>query len=269
MKYHIGYYGGTGGDFLRGLIVSGLKDIQTKFEDNKLYTKFKFEDNKFYTKFHKWRPVIEVGNTGKIEAVGPMDIDDDRYRAIKLGHEIGKRINRLNFYYLECNKDIDKFQKYIYDYASTKVPSDNGLRSKTSVSVGHEHINFIHTFNSLKEFYVHMKDYRKNDKVLYIIINSIQEANQRWVNNSIKNLAQIPIERLPEDKDLQKTHFLEHKEITDMVKSEKKPEDILLPMKYIYNKEYLRRFLSTEFEWDDRCYDALYDAWYSKQDIII
>ena len=54
-----------------------------------------------------------------------------------------------------------------------------------------------------------------------------------------------------------------------MVKSEKKTEDILLPMKYIYNKEYLRKFLSTEFEWDDRCYDALYDAWYIKQDVII
>jgi len=54
-----------------------------------------------------------------------------------------------------------------------------------------------------------------------------------------------------------------------MVKLEKKTEDILLPMKYIYNKEYLRRFLSTKFEWDDRCYDALYDAWYSKQDVII
>jgi len=40
MKYHIGYYGGTCGDFLRGLIVSGLKDIQTKFEDNNLYAKF-------------------------------------------------------------------------------------------------------------------------------------------------------------------------------------------------------------------------------------
>jgi hypothetical protein len=260
MKYHIGYYGGTCGDFLRGLIVSGLKDIQTKFEDNNLYAKF-----------HEWKPVIEVGDTGKIEAVGPMDIDDDRYRAIKLGHEIGKRVNRLKFYYLECNKDIDKFQKYIYDYAGTTVSSDNGLRSKTSVSVGHEHVNFIHTFNSLKEFYVHMKDYRKNDIVLYITINSIEEANQRWVNNSIKNLEDQntgPIERLPE-KDLQQTHFLEHKEITDMVKLEKKTEDILLPMKYIYNKEYLRRFLSTKFEWDDRCYDALYDAWYSKQDVII
>ena len=116
-----------------------------------------------------------------------------------------------------------------------------------------------------------MKDYRKNDIVLYITINSIEEANQRWVNNSIKNLEDQntgPIERLPE-KELQQTHFLEHNEITDMVKLEKKTEDILLPMKYIYNKEYLRRFLSTKFEWDDRCYDALYDAWYSKQDVII
>ena len=36
MKYHIGYYGGAPGDFVRGLIVSGLKDTKTKFQDDKL-----------------------------------------------------------------------------------------------------------------------------------------------------------------------------------------------------------------------------------------
>ena len=40
MKYHIGYYGGAAGDFLRGLMVSGLKDIKSKFEDNKLLVKY-------------------------------------------------------------------------------------------------------------------------------------------------------------------------------------------------------------------------------------
>lgn len=40
MKYHIGYWGGAGGDFLRGLILSGLKDIETKWQDNRLWIKF-------------------------------------------------------------------------------------------------------------------------------------------------------------------------------------------------------------------------------------
>ena len=39
MRYHIGYYSGAAGDFLRALIVSGLKDTKTKFQDNKLYVK--------------------------------------------------------------------------------------------------------------------------------------------------------------------------------------------------------------------------------------
>ena len=31
MKYHLGYYGGAAGDFVRGLIVSGLRDLTSKF----------------------------------------------------------------------------------------------------------------------------------------------------------------------------------------------------------------------------------------------
>ena len=53
MNYHIGYWGGTCGDILRGLIVSGLKDIKTEFDDNKLWVKY-----------NNWRPVIEISAYG-------------------------------------------------------------------------------------------------------------------------------------------------------------------------------------------------------------
>ena len=43
----------------------------------------------------------------------------------------------------------------------------------------------------------------------------------------------------------------------------------MFPFRYLYNKEYLREWLRKEFDWNDRCYDKLYDAWYSKQDEII
>ena len=65
MRYHIGYYSGVAGDFLRALIVSGLKDTKTKFQDNKLYVRFP----------DCWSPVIEVYDNGKIQAIGQMDID--------------------------------------------------------------------------------------------------------------------------------------------------------------------------------------------------
>ena len=32
--------------------------------------------------------VIHVTGTGKVDVVGPVEIDDDRYRTIQLGHNI-------------------------------------------------------------------------------------------------------------------------------------------------------------------------------------
>ena len=43
----------------------------------------------------------------------------------------------------------------------------NHWGSKTSISVGHEHINFIHTFNNLNEFYTHIQIVEKLISNLY------------------------------------------------------------------------------------------------------
>jgi len=223
-----------------------------------------------WVKYNNWRPVIEISDTGKIDTVGPMDIEGDRYRAIELGDLIEEKINQVKFYFLKCDEDVEKFQKYLYDYASTKVEGGlmsilNGIRSETSISAGHEHINFIHTFGGLKEFQTHIEDFRKNDKVIYITINSIAEAEQRWINNSKKNLLDNEFCSLLDDETEQQNHLEEHIKIYNIVNTEKRKKDIILPMKYIYKKEYLRNFLRNEFEWNDRCYDVLYDAWYDKQ----
>ena len=259
MKYHIGYYGGAGGDFLRGLIVSGLNDIETKFENNTLYSPVPH-----------WIPVIKLLDNGKIEVVGPIEADDDRYRVIQLGHDVGEPITQVGHYFNQCTeaphrktkRNIEKFQQFIFDYAKSKACESNGWKSKTSISVGHEHIGFLHTFKRLQEFYVHMNDYRKNDKVIYITINTQEEADQRFLNNTNKNN--------PNNTDWErKSHFWHHRRIYKKVIEQKQSCDMILPMRYIYKKEYLREWLRKEFDWNDRCYDALYDAWYSKQDVIL
>jgi len=257
MKYHIGYYGGVGGDFLRGLIVSGLKDIKTKFEDGKLLVKF---DN--------YKPVITINSSGKINVCGPIEIDDDRYRGIRLGHNIGKQINQLKEYYIKCQNQGLDFQKFLISYPLEQgYGRKNGWTSNTSVSVGHEHINFFHTFGNLNEWHQHIRDRRKTDKIIYMTISTLDEANQRWINNSQKNNPDDN-RRLPtEDESLK--HFHHHKEIHDIVAKEKHDCDMIFPFRYIYKKELLREWLREEFDWNDRCYDALYDAWYSKQDVII
>lgn len=256
MKYHIGYYGGAAGDFLRGLMVSGLKDIKSKFEDNKLLVKYP----------HEWKPVITIMPSGKVEVTGPIEIDDDRYRGIKLGHSIGKPINQVKEYWLKCQKEGLDFQTYLIDKARIEHGGNNGWYSETSISVGHEHINFIDTFNNLNEWHQHIRNRRKVDKIIYITINTMLEANQRWINNSQKN--KPGEDRLPEE-DRQLIHLKEHQEIHNTLVKEKHENDIIFPFKYIYKKEYLREWLRTEFDWNDRCYDALYDAWYNKQDVII
>tara|TARA_B100001057_G_scaffold39408_1_gene35465 strand:- start:595 stop:1374 length:780 start_codon:yes stop_codon:yes gene_type:complete len=259
MKYHIGYWGGAGGDFLRGLIVSGLKDIKTKWHDWRLWVKF---DN------GTWKHVVHVTGSGKVDVVGPMDIDNDRYRGIQLGHEIGKPINQVKKYLLKCQKEGIGFQKFLIDFAvETGHGVPNGWNSETSVSVGHDHINFVHTFGSFKEWHEHIFDRRKTNKIIYITINTLAEANQRWVNNSHKNDPNDR-RRLP-DKERGLHHLGEHQEIHNIILKEKRTNDIIFPFKYLYNKEYLREWLRNEFDWNDRCYDALYDAWYIKQDVIL
>ena len=159
-------------------------------------------------------------------------------------------------------RNIEKFQQFIFHYAKSKACENNGWKSKTSISVGHEHIGFLHTFKRLQEFYVHMNDYRKNDKVIYITINTQEEADQRFLNNTNKNN--------PNNTDWErKSHFWYHRRIYKKVVEQKQSCDIILPMRYIYKKEYLREWLRKEFDWNDKCYDALYDAWYSKQDVIL
>ena len=93
------------------------------------------------------------------------------------------------------------------------------------------------------------------------------EANQRWINNSQKNDPEDS-RRLPDD-NRQLIHLEEHQEIHNILVKEKHKNDIIFPFKYIYKKEYLREWIRKEFDWNDRCYDALYDAWYNKQDVII
>ena len=256
MKYHIGYWGGAGGDFLRGLILSGLKDIETKWQDNRLWIKFDM-----------WKPVIHVTGTGKVDVVGPAEIDDDRYRTIQLGHNIGKPINQVKRYWLKCEKQGIDFQKFLVELASERYGHKNGWKSNTSVSVGHDHINFIHTFGNMNEWHHHIIDRRKTQRIIYLTINTLEEANQRWVNNSHKNNP-TDRRRLP-DNERALHHLGEHQEIHNMVLKEKRTCDTMFPFKYIYNKEYLRQWLIREFDWNDRCYDKLYDAWYEKQDIII
>ena len=101
--------GRPNGDFLRGLIVSGLKDTKTKFQDNKLYVKFP----------NCWEPVIEVYDNGKIHIIGTIDIENDRYRFIKLGHYIklspliDSHLNQVKQYLKQCDNDVENFQQYL------------------------------------------------------------------------------------------------------------------------------------------------------------
>ena len=256
MKYHIGYWGGAGGDFLRGLVLSGLKDLETKWQDNRLWIKFDI-----------WKPVVHVTGNGKVDVIGPCEIDDDRYRGIQLGHNIGKPINQVKKYLLRCQKEGIDFQKFLVDYAKERYGHKNGWTSNTSISVGHDHINFIHTFGDMIEWHHHIVERRKVQRIIYLTINTLEEANQRWVNNSHKNNPNDG-RRLP-DKERALHHLGEHQEIHNMLLKEKRTCDTVFPFKYLYNKEYLRQWLIGEFDWNDRYYDKLYDAWYIKQDVII
>ena len=275
MKYHIAYYGCTNGDFIRALILSGLNDIKTKFEDGNLCIKYDTHKPTSY-----WKKVIKVNSKGKIECIGgPLEIDDDRYRCIRLGDRIGKPINQVKHYLIECDNDVDKFQQYIFDYARDSVTEFNHWHSKTSISVGHEYVNFLNTFGTLKEFYTHIEDFRKVDTVIYITVNDKKDADQRWFNNARKNLLQepgvsskkgavYPNTNYP-NKDIEEAHLAEHLELAKTVSQHKRPQDLILPFRYIYNKEYLRKWISNEFDWKDWLFDDMYDAWYNKQTVII
>ena len=69
---------------------------------------------------------------------------------------------------------------------------------------------------------------------------------------------------------LQKKHtFLIHLDISKAPEKYKKPQDLILPFKYIYKKEYLRKWIENNFDWRDWLFDEIYDAWYNKQTVII
>ena len=64
---------------------------------------------------------------GKVEVIGLIEIDDDRYRGIQLGHNIKRNqiVNQVKRYFLKCEKEGLDFQKYLIDKARIEYGREN------------------------------------------------------------------------------------------------------------------------------------------------
>ena len=184
-----------------------------------------------------------IDANGKVKSFGIFDftrITDLRER-IELGEDIYVIAHKLKHYKTRhlLNKRID----YI---------------------TSHDFPTFIDRFNSGKEFfdYVGILDIKR---VLYISITTEKSIRYRILNSLIKNQQKNYSDYLNDYDKYGIEHLKKYQNEAKIYLDSKRKSDIMLELECIYDKEYLRNFLLENYNWSDSNYDAIYDAYMSKQ----
>lgn len=237
----VSYPGGGCGDFLVLLILatsSAVKDVI--IIDG--HISFIFHDNK------ESRNHVELLSTGRVEWHKPQN-------------HYGNKNKILWKTLLDTNK-ISSVDKYIRETFNA-INSDPFVRNKLpnhwpfeqSIIACHEHITFIDIFNGLDEYFK-WTDALKSERTVFVTATTENSLEKLKKNDRNKNFH-------PSAEYFGTSDFYKYDQV---IKDNKRDQDIILELEDIYNKEKLKNFISDTYgNKNDLIYDKVYDFYMKNQ----
>ena len=269
MKTFLSYEGGLNGDLFRAIVNTGLMDKKFRIIKN-LVTFPNNKDKCIYVTLQEslhQNPEVDIDipqdmhitlafvikPSGQMLHIWSLSYELDLYREmwnVKLPDD---KSELPKLYNLWINKE--KRRKNLIEF---KPMEDIG-----GVACGHDHINFVMKYNSLKEFNDFMYNYRSTDRIMYL--HSLTEKGL-WkanINSQTKNRGKH-IDVM--DKRVSKSWRDRFNLAQPIVEREKTDKDIIVDFEITYDKYRLKKFIKKYFKgWSDHNYDFIYDSWYDAQ----
>lgn len=237
----VSYPGGGCGDFLVLLILatsSAVKDVI--IIDG--HISFIFHDNK------ESRNHVELLSTGRVEWHKPQN-------------HYGNK-NKILWKTLLDTKKVSSVDKYIHKTFNA-INSDPFVRNKLprawpfeqSIIACHEHISFIDIFNGLDEYFK-WTDALKSERTVFVTVTTENSLEKLKKNDRNKNF------------NLGAEYFgiSDFYKYDQLIRDNKRDQDIVLELEDIYNKEKLKNFISDTYgNKNDLIYDKVYDFYMKNQ----
>lgn len=269
MKTFLSYEGGLNGDLFRALVNTGLMDKKFKVIKH-LITFPDSKDKGIYVTLDETPnvnpevdPVLPktmlvtlafvIKPTGQMLHNWSLSYELDTYREMWNINLPDDKSELPKLFKLWTNKQKKRMQ--LNDF---KPMIDIG-----GVSCGHDHINFVMKYKSLKEFNQFMYNWRNTDRIMYL--HSLTEKGL-WranINSQTKNKGKH-IDVM--DKRVSNSWRNRISTIQSIVERDKTNKDIIVDFEITYDKYRLKKFIKRYFEgWSDHNYDFIYDSWYDAQ----
>ena len=155
----------------------------------------------------------------------------------------------------DINSIIDKGKRY---------KEQHRLNKRIDYITSHDFIVFINRSNGSEEFFKYV-DALSIERVLLISITTLNSLRIRTINSMTKNQNKTYEQSIELFDKYHVTQLEEYRNDKKIYLDSKRNSDIILELECIYDKEYLRNFLLENYNWSDSNYDAIYDAYMSKQ----
>ena len=269
MKTFLSYEGGLNGDLFRALVNTGLMDKKFKvikhlitFPDSKdkgIYVTLDETPNEnpevdpVLPKTMLVTLAFVIKPTGQMLHNWSLSYELDTYREMWNINLPDDKSELPKLFKLWTNKQKKRMQ--LNDF---KPMIDIG-----GVSCGHDHINFVMKYKSLKEFNQFMYNWRNTDRIMYL--HSLTEKGL-WranINSQTKNKGKH-IDVM--DKRVSGSWRSRFQLCQPIVEREKTDKDIIVDFEITYDKYRLKKFIERYFKgWSDHNYDFIYDSWYDAQ----
>ena len=230
----ITYHGGACGDFVRLLLTVGDPnvDLVRITDDNKFSIYVNTKDIWFEDFCH----IDDVGAIRPIKMCNHIaDFSRTFCNEIRKPGSIKQYINMID----------------VHSYKLNMVPSDR-WSLQSSITTFHDGFYIIDKFGGLKEYQALSKYYKINE-TLFICINTQKSLDILNSNKLRKNKSDVPF------------NLSKHVNESHIISKEKRKEDKVLELEYIYDKEKLRKFLTDNYEWEDKNFDRVYDCYMKEQ----
>ena len=132
------------------------------------------------------------------------------------------------------------------------------------IITSHDYYVFMERYGNASEFFKYIEELDIT-RILYISVTTDKSLRLRTLNSLVKNHGKGYDDYI-EHYDKYGIYQLEqYRNEAKIYLDSKRKSDIMLELECIYDKEYLRNFLLENYNWSDSNYDAIYDAYMSKQ----
>lgn len=226
----IAYHGGACGDFVRLLLITGDKNVDSFLISNDGYISICLTNNTWL-----YNVCMLEKSSGAIRPKQNLNHITDINRNL-----FTHKFNQHNF------DDIQTISKLIQNENETTWHLHNSL------VVGHEYQAVIDAKKSLEFYYEYIALFDVQ-RVLYITLTNKTSVDMLNRNIVAKN-------NIPSAFTLERTMFEQ-----TIIERDMKSDDFMLELSDIYEKATLREFLLNNFVWDDSNFDEVYDLYMSYQ----